>query len=94
MKFHHHHHLHHHHKHQPNKLLIQFQPSVQRDPLFDTIPEDSDDYMETENAQDEGRTREMVDEDKEIDEIRLSIEDVLSTDKEVVSTHKEGVSGH
>ncbi|GKB16431.1 hypothetical protein Tco_0850354 [Tanacetum coccineum] len=41
---------------------------------------------------DEGRTREMVDEDKEIDEIRLSTEDVLSTDKEVVSTDKEGVS--
>ncbi|GKG67255.1 hypothetical protein Tco_0734095, partial [Tanacetum coccineum] len=27
--------------------------------------------METENAQDEGRTREIVDEDKEIDEGRL-----------------------
>ncbi|GJX92683.1 hypothetical protein Tco_0347269 [Tanacetum coccineum] len=37
-------------------------------------------------------TREMVDEDKEIDEIRLSTEDVLSTDKEVVSTDKEVVS--
>ncbi|GJR65832.1 hypothetical protein Tco_0011897 [Tanacetum coccineum] len=34
----------------------------------------------------------MVDENKEIDEIRLSTEDVLSTDKEVVSTDKEGVS--
>ncbi|GJW54966.1 hypothetical protein Tco_0099051 [Tanacetum coccineum] len=34
----------------------------------------------------------MVDEDKEIDEIRLSTEDVLSTDKEVVSTDKEKVS--
>ncbi|GJV51990.1 putative ribonuclease H-like domain-containing protein [Tanacetum coccineum] len=45
-----------------------------------------------ENAQDEGRTREMVDEDKEIDEIRLSTEDVVSTDKEVVSTDKEKVS--
>ncbi|GJX82037.1 hypothetical protein Tco_0331518 [Tanacetum coccineum] len=66
--------------------------SVQRDPLFDTIPEDSVDHMETENAQDEGRTREMVDENKEIDEIRLSTEDVLSTDKEVVSTDKEEVS--
>ncbi|GKE30218.1 hypothetical protein Tco_1445602 [Tanacetum coccineum] len=66
--------------------------SVQRDPLFDEIPEDSVDHMETENAQDEGRTREKVDEDKEIDEIRLSTEDVLSTDKEVVSTDKEVVS--
>ncbi|GJW44198.1 putative ribonuclease H-like domain-containing protein [Tanacetum coccineum] len=66
--------------------------SVQRDPLFDTIPEDTADHMETENAQDEGRTREMVEEDKEIDEIRLSTEDVVNTDKEVVSTDKEKVS--
>ncbi|GJU39974.1 putative ribonuclease H-like domain-containing protein [Tanacetum coccineum] len=40
--------------------------SVQRDPLFDEIPEDTVDHMETENAQDVGRTREIVDEDKEI----------------------------
>ncbi|GJX85607.1 hypothetical protein Tco_0336381 [Tanacetum coccineum] len=74
------------------RKVAKGESSVQRDPLFDTIPEDSVDHMETENAQDEGRTREMVDEDKEIDEIRLSTEDVLSTDKEVVSTDKEGVS--
>ncbi|GJX11175.1 putative ribonuclease H-like domain-containing protein [Tanacetum coccineum] len=65
--------------------------SVQRDPLFDAIPEDTVDHMETENAQDEGRTREMVDEDKEIDENILSTEDV-STDKEGVSTDMEKVS--
>ncbi|GJV27110.1 hypothetical protein Tco_1383558 [Tanacetum coccineum] len=50
------------------------------------------DHMETENAQSEGRTREMVDEDKEIDERILSTEDVLSTDKEGVSTDFEKVS--
>ncbi|GJU93601.1 hypothetical protein Tco_1318357 [Tanacetum coccineum] len=50
------------------------------------------DHMETENAQDVGRTREMVDEDKEIDENILSTEDVLSTDKEGVSTDMEKVS--
>ncbi|GKC98997.1 hypothetical protein Tco_1169272 [Tanacetum coccineum] len=66
--------------------------SVQRDPLFDELPEDTVDHMETENAQDVGRTREMVDEDKEIDENILSTEDVLSTDKEAVSTDKEKVS--
>ncbi|GJT57255.1 putative ribonuclease H-like domain-containing protein [Tanacetum coccineum] len=66
--------------------------SVQRDPLFDEIPEDTVDHMETENAQDVGRTREIVDEDKEIDENILSTEDVLSTDKEKVSTDKEKVS--
>ncbi|GJY67467.1 hypothetical protein Tco_0469705, partial [Tanacetum coccineum] len=68
--------------------------SVQRDPLFDIMPEDTIDHMETENAQSEGRTREMVDEDKEIDERILSTEVVLSTDKEGVSTdfekHNEG----
>ncbi|GJW56169.1 hypothetical protein Tco_0102900, partial [Tanacetum coccineum] len=66
--------------------------SVQRDPLFDEIPEDTVDHMETENAQNEGRTREMVDEDKEIDENILSTEDVLSTDKEGVSTDRPIVS--
>ncbi|GJU45241.1 hypothetical protein Tco_1202507 [Tanacetum coccineum] len=38
-----------------------------------------------------GRTREMVDEDKEFDEVRLSTEDVVSTDKEGVSTDFEKV---
>ncbi|GJX60372.1 hypothetical protein Tco_0291762 [Tanacetum coccineum] len=66
--------------------------SVQRDPLFDVMPEDKIDHMETENAQSEGRTREMVDEDKEFDEDKLSTEDVVSTVKERVSTDFEKVS--
>ncbi|GJY30955.1 hypothetical protein Tco_0414450 [Tanacetum coccineum] len=66
--------------------------SVQRDPLFDEVPEDTAEHMDTENAQDEGRTREIVDEDKEIEENVLSTEDVLSTDKEGVSTDIEKVS--
>ncbi|GKF90180.1 hypothetical protein Tco_0264143, partial [Tanacetum coccineum] len=33
------------------------EPTVHKDSLFDEIPEDSLDYMETEDAQDEGRTR-------------------------------------
>ncbi|GKG13311.1 hypothetical protein Tco_0350271, partial [Tanacetum coccineum] len=66
--------------------------SVQRDPLFDEMPKDTVDHMETENAQDEGRTREIVDEDKEIDEVRLSTEDEVSTVKEGVSTDFEKVS--
>ncbi|GKB30249.1 hypothetical protein Tco_0869650, partial [Tanacetum coccineum] len=60
--------------------------SVQRDPLFDEVPEDTVDHMDTENAQDEGRTMDIVDEDKEFEENVLSTEDVLSTDKEGVST--------
>ncbi|GKF20472.1 hypothetical protein Tco_0069110, partial [Tanacetum coccineum] len=66
--------------------------SVQGNPLFDEIPEDTADHMETENAQDVGRIREIVDEEKEIDENILSTEDVLSTDKEKVSTDRPIVS--
>ncbi|GJT46245.1 hypothetical protein Tco_0954960 [Tanacetum coccineum] len=66
--------------------------TVQKDPLFDEMPEDKIDHMETENAQSEGRTREKVDEDNEFDEDRLSTEDEVSTDKEGVSTVFEGVS--
>ncbi|GKD93934.1 hypothetical protein Tco_1373771, partial [Tanacetum coccineum] len=66
--------------------------SVQRDPLFDEVPKDTVDHMETKNAQSEGRTREIVDEDKEINEVRLSTEDVVSTDKEGVSIDFEKVS--
>ncbi|GJX61704.1 putative ribonuclease H-like domain-containing protein [Tanacetum coccineum] len=59
---------------------------------FDGMPEDTIDHIEIENAQSERRTREMVDEDKEVDERILSTEDVLSTDKEGVSTDFEKVS--
>ncbi|GJU99698.1 putative ribonuclease H-like domain-containing protein [Tanacetum coccineum] len=41
---------------------------VQRDPLFEVLPKDKIDHMETENAQTEGRTSEMVEEEKEFDE--------------------------
>ncbi|GKD50987.1 hypothetical protein Tco_1279963, partial [Tanacetum coccineum] len=58
------------------------EPSVQRDSLFDELPEDTVNHMETENAQDVGRTREIKDEENELDEDILSTEDVLSIDKE------------
>ncbi|GJV86679.1 ribonuclease H-like domain-containing protein [Tanacetum coccineum] len=45
-----------------------------------------------ENAESEGRTREMRNEDKDTDERMLSTEDVLSTDKEGVSTDFKKVS--
>ncbi|GKF10467.1 hypothetical protein Tco_0048393, partial [Tanacetum coccineum] len=66
--------------------------TVQKDPLFEAMPEDKIEHMETENAQSEGRTRDLVDEDKELDEERLSTEDAISTDKEGVSTDFEKVS--
>ncbi|GJS58580.1 ribonuclease H-like domain-containing protein [Tanacetum coccineum] len=65
---------------------------VHIDPLFDVMPEDKIDQMEIENAQSEGRTREMVDEVKDFDEDRLSTEDGFSTIKEGVSTDFEKVS--
>ncbi|GJY57000.1 hypothetical protein Tco_0456115, partial [Tanacetum coccineum] len=73
----------------PGRKFAKGEPSVQRDPLFDEIPEDTLDHMETENAQDVGRTRDIVGEEKENDEIILSTKDVLSTDKEKVSTDKQ-----
>ncbi|GJS47507.1 putative ribonuclease H-like domain-containing protein [Tanacetum coccineum] len=53
--------------------------SVQRDPLFDEMPEDTVDHMDTENAQDEGRTRGQFSTDRPI----------VSTDGSKVSTDKQ-----
>ncbi|GJX24969.1 hypothetical protein Tco_0231265 [Tanacetum coccineum] len=78
-----------------SKLNLKFakgEPLVHRDPLLDEIPEVTLDYMETENAQDVGRKRDIVGEEKENDEDVLSTEDVFSNDKEKVSTDKEKVS--
>ncbi|GJV11096.1 hypothetical protein Tco_1352637 [Tanacetum coccineum] len=58
--------------------------SVQRDPLFDEMPEDKIDHMETENAQSEGRTREM-------EGVSTDFEKV-STDRPIVSTDGSKVS--
>ncbi|GKC09277.1 hypothetical protein Tco_1000887 [Tanacetum coccineum] len=74
------------------RKIAKGESSVQRDPMFDVMPEDNIDHMETEDAQSEGRTKDMVDEDKEIDEVRLSTEDGVSTVKEGVSTDFEKVS--
>ncbi|GKE33869.1 hypothetical protein Tco_1453191, partial [Tanacetum coccineum] len=74
------------------RKIAKGESTVQRDPMFDVMPEDNIDHMETEDAQSEGRTKDMVDEDKEIDEVRLSTEDGVSTVKEGVSTDFEKVS--
>ncbi|GKF20560.1 hypothetical protein Tco_0069198, partial [Tanacetum coccineum] len=50
------------------------------------------DYMDTENAQDVGRTRDVVNEEKESAEDAFSTEGVVSTDKEKVSTDRPNVS--
>ncbi|GJZ11090.1 hypothetical protein Tco_0545849, partial [Tanacetum coccineum] len=68
------------------RKIAKGESSVQRDPMFDVMPEDNIDHMETDNAQSEGRTKGMEDED------RVSTEDGVSTVKEKVSTDFEGVS--
>ncbi|GJT37895.1 hypothetical protein Tco_0937760 [Tanacetum coccineum] len=60
------------------------EPSVHKDPLFDELPEDTLDYMETEDAQDVGRIREVVNEEKETVNDEVSTEYVLSTAKQNV----------
>ncbi|GJS04272.1 hypothetical protein Tco_0320780 [Tanacetum coccineum] len=52
-------------------------PLVHKEPLFDEILEDTLDYIETEDAQDIGRTKGVVSEEKENAEDVLSTEDVL-----------------
>ncbi|GJX86359.1 hypothetical protein Tco_0337133 [Tanacetum coccineum] len=68
------------------------EPSVHKDPLFDELDDDEIDNMETEDAQDVGRTRNVVYEEKESAEDAVSTEDVVSTDKEKVSTDRSKVS--
>ncbi|GKG32435.1 hypothetical protein Tco_0429945, partial [Tanacetum coccineum] len=40
--------------------IAKGESSVQRDPMFDVMPEDNIDHMEVDNAQSKGRTKEMV----------------------------------
>ncbi|GJT32483.1 hypothetical protein Tco_0922902 [Tanacetum coccineum] len=65
------------------------EPSVHKDPLFDELADDTLDYMDTENAQDMGRSRFVVREEKEREEKDVSTDDALGTDKEKDSTDKE-----
>ncbi|GKC47604.1 hypothetical protein Tco_1065326 [Tanacetum coccineum] len=67
------------------------EPSVHKDPLFDELADDEIDNMDTEDAQDAGRTRNGVNEEKEGTEDAVSTEDVVSTDKEKVSTDRSKI---
>ncbi|GKE69342.1 hypothetical protein Tco_1527414, partial [Tanacetum coccineum] len=67
-------------------------PSVHKDPLFDELDDDEIDNIETEDAQDMGRTRNVVYKEKESAEDAVSTKDVVSTDKEKVSTDRSKVS--
>ncbi|GKE40126.1 hypothetical protein Tco_1463531 [Tanacetum coccineum] len=68
------------------------EPSVHKDPLFDELADDTLDYIDTENAQDMGRTRNVVYEEKESAKDAVGTEDVVSTDKKKVSTDTSKVS--
>ncbi|GKD84080.1 hypothetical protein Tco_1350919 [Tanacetum coccineum] len=64
------------------------EPSVHKDPAFDELDDDEIDYIETEDAQDVGRTRYVVHEEKEIAEKEVSTQDALNTDQPKVSTDR------
>ncbi|GJS85012.1 hypothetical protein Tco_0751553 [Tanacetum coccineum] len=68
------------------------EPPVHKDPLFDELPDDTLDYMDTEDTQDMGRTRDVVNEEKETANDKVSTEDALSIAQQKVSTDKEKVS--
>ncbi|GKF19202.1 hypothetical protein Tco_0067840 [Tanacetum coccineum] len=68
------------------------EPSVHKDPLFDELVDDTLDFIDTENAQDMGRSRFVVHKEKEREEKAVSTADVVSTDKEKVSTDRSKVS--
>ncbi|GKD57512.1 hypothetical protein Tco_1290899 [Tanacetum coccineum] len=67
------------------------EPSVHTNPLFDELPDDTMDYIDTEDAQDVGRTREVVNEKETVND-EVGIEDVLSTAQQKVSTDRPNVS--
>ncbi|GKF00927.1 hypothetical protein Tco_0027850, partial [Tanacetum coccineum] len=66
--------------------------SVHKYPLFDELPDDTLDYMDTEDAQDMGRTRDVVNKEKDSAEDAVSTEGVVSIDKEKLSTKRPNVS--
>ncbi|GJX98988.1 ribonuclease H-like domain-containing protein [Tanacetum coccineum] len=64
------------------------EPSVHKDPAFDDLDDDALDYMETEDAQDEGRISFMVLEEKENADKEVSTKAPISTIKPYEGTDK------
>ncbi|GKD43694.1 hypothetical protein Tco_1268339 [Tanacetum coccineum] len=71
-------------KAKPGRKSAKAEPSVHKDPLFDELPDDTLDYIDTKDAQDVERTRDVVYEEKKTANDKVSTEDALSTDKEKV----------
>ncbi|GKG52233.1 hypothetical protein Tco_0547108, partial [Tanacetum coccineum] len=57
------------------------EPSVHKDPAFDDLDGDAMDYIETDDAQDKGRIRSMVLEEKESADKEVSTEAPVKTIK-------------
>ncbi|GKC66471.1 hypothetical protein Tco_1099069 [Tanacetum coccineum] len=74
------------------RKFAKAEPSVHKDLLFDELDDDEINNMDTEDAQDVGRTRNGVNAEKEGTEDAVSTEDVVSTDKEKVSIDISKVS--
>ncbi|GJR96683.1 hypothetical protein Tco_0268857 [Tanacetum coccineum] len=70
---------------QTKRKPAKAEPTVHKDPTFDELDDDTMDNMETEDAQDVGRTSYVVHEEKEKG---VSTEDPLSTAQPKVSTDK------
>ncbi|GJU49374.1 hypothetical protein Tco_1218929 [Tanacetum coccineum] len=64
------------------------EPTVHKDPAFDDLDDDAMDYIETEDAQDEGRTSSVVLEEKESADKEVSTEVPVSTVKPNKGTDK------
>ncbi|GJV58953.1 hypothetical protein Tco_1465053, partial [Tanacetum coccineum] len=74
------------------RKFAKAEPIVHKDPAFDELNDDAFDYIETEDAQDMGRTRYVVHEEKESAEKEVSTKDALNTAQPKVSTDKKEVS--
>ncbi|GJT41713.1 hypothetical protein Tco_0941578 [Tanacetum coccineum] len=70
------------------RKFAKAEPIVHKDPVFDELYDDEIDYMETEDAQDVGRIRYVMHEEKESAEKEVSTEDALNTDQPKVSTDR------
>ncbi|GJV36287.1 putative ribonuclease H-like domain-containing protein [Tanacetum coccineum] len=65
------------------------EPLVHKDPLFNELADDTLDYMETEDAQDVGRIRDVVNEEKETADDEVSIKDAIKLlNKKLIMTRK------
>ncbi|GKB08411.1 hypothetical protein Tco_0836695 [Tanacetum coccineum] len=64
------------------------EPSMHKDPAFDDLDDDAMDYIETEDAQDKGRTSSVVLEEKESADKKVSTEAPVSTVKPNEGTAK------